>query len=162
MVPRQEWEIGSRSLFSPWIFLLSSSARGPSARTLWVQSHLHAVVQTQRRSKLSIMDDFIVATYCVFVLTRQVLHTVCFIYHSGCTSCYSPHTQSNAQMSTSAPLFRKTWRHKETKILVKSHRIEIIQNSHVLPLRPSGLTRLPRWHYQANCGLRSHKAPGWI
>lgn len=52
-------------LFSPWIFPLSSSALGPSARTLQVQSHLHTVVQRQRHSKLSIMDDFIVATYCV-------------------------------------------------------------------------------------------------
>lgn len=155
MVPRQEWETG---LFSPLNFPSFIISTGTlSKNTASSESPLHTVVEKQRHSKLSIMDNFIVATYCVLALTCRVLHTVCFIYHSGCTSCYNPHTHSNAH--SSAPC---TGRHGGTgrpRSLVKSHRIEIIHNLCFLPLRPSGFTLRPRWHYQANCGLRSHKRP---
>ena len=159
MVPRQEWEIGPFFPLNFPSFIIST--RTLSKNTASSESHLHTVVQKQRRSKLPIMDNFIVATYCVLVLTCRVLQTVCFIDHSGCTSRYTPHAHSNAQMSTSAPYRGRHGGTGRPGSLVKSHRTEIIQNLHFLPLR-RGFTRLPRWHYQANGGLRSHQAPGWV
>lgn len=158
MVPRQEWETGPFSPLNFPSFIIST--RTLSKNTVSSESHLHTVVQKQRHSKLSIMDNFIVATYYVLALTCRVLHTVGFIYHSGCNARHAT-THIHTQMHTCLlPVQEGMEAHTgRPRSLVKSHRIEIIQNLRFLPLRPSGFTLLPRWHYQANCGLRSHKRP---